>query len=398
MTNKVFSSPNIFKRAAWLLALLACCFVAVSGVSAAQHFATRLGNPATRFADPLQKPEDLRRMLTSEKLRADVDFIARESGFKGDLEDLRRAALSATILELRIPHKTVMPAMSTREKGKAVLLREVMWMGTEPIEAYEFYFASQGRRYRVVTPKPCANFWVEDYGVELRPALAMQCSVPEEIILGRPARFCLNVKNSGNETEPAATVTLAVPAGVTVVNAAGATAAPGQLVWQLGALPPGRATNLCAAFQSAQTATLPFVASARGRVAAPVESRCETRAVGLPSVLFEVVDVADPVEVGKEQTYEIKVVNQGTAALSNVKVVCTLEESQEFVSGAGASAVSAEARVITLATLPELAVKQQAAWRVVVKALQAGDVRFATELNADQFKRPISETESTQQY
>ncbi len=392
------SSPLNFKRLAWFLSLLACCFVVVSVASAAQHFATRLGNPATRFADPLQTPDDLRRMLNSEKLRADVDFIARESGFKGDLEDLRRAARTEKILELRIPHKTVMPAMSTREKGKAVLLREVMWMGTEPIEAYEFYFASQGRRYRVVTPKACANFWVEDYGVELRPALTMQCSVPEEIILGRPARFCLTVKNSGNETEPATTVTLAIPANTAILSAEGATQTPGQLVWEVGALPPGRSTNLCAALASPQAGALTFVASARGRVAAPVESRCETRVVGLPSILFEVVDLADPVEVGKEQTYEIKVVNQGTAALSNVKVVCTLEETQEFVSGTGTSAVSAEGRTITLAALPELAVKQQAAWRVVVKALQAGDVRFATELHADQFKRPINETESTQQY
>ncbi len=397
MTTQAIRFVFNFQRAIALLVGLVW-FGAQVTAPAAQHFATRLGNPATRFADPLQTPDDLRRMLNSEKLRADVDFIARESGFKGDMEDLRRAARTEKILELRIPHKTVMPAMSTREQGKAVLLREVMWMGTEPIEAYEFYFASQGRRYRMVTPKPCANFWVEDYGVELRPVLTMQCSVPEEIILGRPARFCLTVKNSGNETEPATTVTLAIPANTAILNAEGATQTPGQLAWVLGALPPGRSTNLCAAFASPQAGALAFVASARGRVASAVESRCESRVVGLPSVLFEVVDVADPVEVGKEQTYEIKVVNQGTAALTNVKVVCTLEETQEFVSGTGTSAVSAEGRTITLAALPELAVKQQAAWRVVVKALQAGDVRFATELHADQFKRPINETESTQQY
>lgn len=365
---------------------------------AQQHFATRLGNPATRFADPLQTPEDLRRMLTSEKLRADVDFITRESGFKGDLEDLRRAARTEKIMELRIPHKTVMPAMSTREQGKAVLLREVMWMGKEPIEAYEFYFASQGRRYRVVTPKPCANFWVEDYGVELRPALAVQCGAPAELVPGRAGQFCLTVTNTGNELEPAAAVTLAVPANTAIVNPAGGTLSPGKLVWELGALPPGRGTNWCVAFQSPQIGLLPFAASVRGRVSPPGESRCETRVIGLPSVLFEVVDVADPVEVEKEQTYEIKVVNQGTAPLSNVKVVCTLEESQEFVSGSGTTAVSATGRTVTLATLPDLAVKQQAAWRVVVKALQAGDVRFATELSADQFQRPIRETESTQQY
>lgn len=384
-------------RAAWgpcLLPLLLLCVTA----QAQQHYATRLGNPETRFADPLKTPEDLRRMLTSEKLRADVDYISRESGYRGDMEELRRAALSATILELRIPHKSMMRAMSTRKEGKPVLLREVVWMGTEPIEAYEFYFASGGRRYRVVTPKPCANFWVEDYGAELRPALALLCQAPGEIALGRPAQVCLVVTNTGNEVEPATQVTLVTSAAADLVNANGANNLGGRLVWELPALSPGQSTNLCALYKPAQKGALPFHASARGRVAPPVESRCETRVVGLPSILLEVVDLADPVEVGTNQTYEIKVVNQGSEVLTQVKVSCTLEESQEFVSGSGASVVTASARSITLAPLPELAPKGTAVWRVVVKALQAGDVRFNTELSADQFQRPIRETESTQQY
>lgn len=73
------------------------------------------------------------------------------------------------------------------------------------------------------------------------------------------------------------------------------------------ALSPGRIdTNLCALYKPAQKGALPFHASARGRVAPPVESRCETRVVGLPSILLEVVDLADPVEVGTNQTYEIR--------------------------------------------------------------------------------------------
>jgi hypothetical protein len=60
--------------------------------------------------------------------------------------------------------------------------------------------------------------------------------------------------------------------------------------------------------------------------------------------------------------------------------------------------VQAEGRTVTLATLPELNPKDKAVWQVVVKVLKAGDVRFAAEVSADQFKRPIKETESTQQY
>ena len=52
--------------------------------------------------------------------------------------------------------------VQARRQGRPVLLRQVRWAGAKPIAAYEFTFDSKGRRYRVVTPKPCSNFWVEE--------------------------------------------------------------------------------------------------------------------------------------------------------------------------------------------------------------------------------------------
>ena len=270
-----------------------------------QHYATRLGNPATRFADPLQTPEDLRRLFASEKLRADVDFIAKESGYKGDLEDLRRAAASATILELSIPTKTLLPAMSAREQGKPVLLREVLWRGQEPIPAYEFYFVSRGRRYRVVTPKLCANFWIEDYGEMRLPRLAMECRAPAKVSVRRSLEVCLTVTNAGSDSATATSVGMTLPGAAKFVSATGGgQVAEQHVVWKIPHLRPGDSTNLCAVFTAAEPGSLAFVSTARGPVATPVESRCETRVVGVPGVLIEVVDLVDPIEVGQEETYQ----------------------------------------------------------------------------------------------
>ena len=43
------------------------------------HRATRLGNPATRFAKPMKKPDDLRVMLRAEKMKADIAAILNTS-------------------------------------------------------------------------------------------------------------------------------------------------------------------------------------------------------------------------------------------------------------------------------------------------------------------------------
>lgn len=366
---------------------------------AQQHRATRLGNPATRFANPLQTPDDLRALFRSEKLQADVEFIARESGFTGAMEDLRAAGSNSVIVEIKIPVGTLLPAMSARKNYKPVLLREVLWAGSEPIDAYEFFFASQGRRYRVTTPKACANFWIEDFGKEARPILAITCNAPAEVPLRRRVEVCLTVSNHGDAGESSTTVSLPMPAGAVLASAtAEGKGGEGKVTWELANLSAGRTTNICAEFSTAQTGTLEFNATARGILAAAATTHCATRVVGIPAILLEVVDLADPIEVGRNQTYEIRVTNQGTGPLTNVRVNCTLEARQEFVSGTGASEVIAEEQRLTLAALPSLRPKDQATWRIVVKTLSAGDVRFTTEVRSDEFTEPIKEVEPTRQY
>ncbi|MFI5170720.1 MAG: hypothetical protein ACHQM7_10190, partial [Vicinamibacterales bacterium] len=121
-------------------------------VEAQQHKATRLGNPATRFAKPLKKPDDLRVLLRAEKLKADVAAVLAEVGWAGDVADLDRAAASTEITAIQVPSGTRLPFMAARKKGKAYAMRDVLWAGKQPIDAFGFEFSSKCRRYRLVTP------------------------------------------------------------------------------------------------------------------------------------------------------------------------------------------------------------------------------------------------------
>jgi uncharacterized repeat protein (TIGR01451 family) len=115
-------------------------------------------------------------------------------------------------------------------------------------------------------------------------------------------------------------------------------------------------------------------------------------------VLIEVVDLDDPLEVGSQITYEIRVTNQGSATLTNLRLTCAVPEEQEFVSGSGSTAVEAQDRAVTTAPLPTLNAKATASWRVLTKALKAGDSRFSVKMSADQFQHPVEEIESTTLY
>ena len=50
-------------------------------------------------------------------------------------------------------------------------------------------------------------------------------------------------------------------------------------------------------------------AAAKG-VCAEAAASCETKVEGIPAILLEVIDLEDPIEVGAQTTYEIKVTNQ----------------------------------------------------------------------------------------
>jgi uncharacterized repeat protein (TIGR01451 family) len=387
-------------KASTIFALAVGLFVLTTAVvRAEEHFATRLGNPATRFAPTMHTPDDLRARFRDPKLAPDIAAILRQWGWTGNLNDLRAAAATAEISDVKIPVGTVMPFMSSREGGKPVCLRNVHWVGKEPVSAYAFNFTSNGRRYRCVTPKPCSNFFLEDLGPEPKAELALDCSAPEAIPAGRPVRVCLTLQNTGDGAAAKSTLTLPVPAGVTVLGASeGAVTNTDRITWEVADLAPNTGKQLCAYFIAAQPGTLAFNSTATRAPGQPLHSECSTRIFGINAILVEVVDLADPIEVGKEVTYVITVTNQGKTPATNVRVVCTLPASQDYVSGSGDTTVSDADRTITMAPLPTLAGKAVATWQVVTKATAVADSRFKLEVVTDQFEKPITREESTQLY
>ena len=191
------------KFAAMLAPALALCVLAVSA-EAQQHKATRLGNPATRFAKkPPKKGDDLRVLLRGDKTKAEVAAVLAEMGYKGSLEDFDRAAAAAEITEIQIAPGTRLPFMASRSKGKAHALVDLLWAGKKPIDAFSFDFESGCVRYRVVTPKACGNFWIEETGKDTTsaqcapppPPPVVSVSSPGEACVTQPVEFSVTVQN-----------------------------------------------------------------------------------------------------------------------------------------------------------------------------------------------------------
>jgi hypothetical protein len=382
--------------AASLALVLLSLFTALGAYAQTEpHRATRLGNPATRFAEPLKTPDDLRRTLLAEALRDDVQKVARMSGYTGDMEDFREAVRSAPIREIRIPVGTVLPAMSTRRKGQVDLLRNVLWAGKRPIDAYEFSFISGERRYRVVTPKACSNFWVEEQLPAPKFELSLACEAPAQSPRPYPAMVCCTLRNTGDLTEPKAVLTLPMPAGAKVrcVSGGADVSDSTRLAWTFANFAPGAARSVCATFVPQQAETIVFQGNAAGERAAAVSSRTETRVTDAPAELLEVVGPAEAVPEGGEAVYLIRVRNLAAWPLTQLRLAARLGEQQRFVGGTGPTPVAAgEADRIVADPLAALAPNEQAEWRIVVKAAKPGEARLDAELVADQFFCPVQKS------
>jgi uncharacterized repeat protein (TIGR01451 family) len=116
---------------------------------------------------------------------------------------------------------------------------------------------------------------------------------------------------------------------------------------------------------------------------------------GLAAIMFEVRDLEDPIEVGGETGYEIRVVNQGTKAATNLRVAINLPPGLQVVSAEGETQYSAQGNALVFEPLGQLNPKTDTVYRVRVQGLQAGDQRVTVEVHTDDLGQPIRREEST---
>jgi uncharacterized repeat protein (TIGR01451 family) len=231
------------------------------------------------------------------------------------------------------------------------------------------------------------------------PVLKVAVSAPGEVIQGRTVSYEVTVTNEGDGPATNVVVTSPVPAGTSFISASnGGTATANVITWPAVNMGPKSATKLRVDVRPVNTAIVRTDASAKDTCAQPASASAQTSVKGVAAILLEVVDDPDPIEVGGTTTYTIIATNQGSAPDSNISIVCTLEDTQSFVSASGATNGSASGPTITFAPLPTLGPKATATWKVVVKGVKASDTRFKTTMNTDQLGRPVEETEATKIY
>jgi uncharacterized repeat protein (TIGR01451 family) len=256
----------------------------------------------------------------------------------------------------------------------------------------------------------CEACAVSDGGITARDQVMLTATAPRLVIqtagpgiryLDRRALYTVRILNPGDA--PAANVVLtdSLPAGMKFLSASdgGQVDSKSNTVsWRLGDIGPGKTKEV--RLEAAPTAIGEHhqhlvVQGAHGQKA---EADVKTRAEGVASLVTEVVDTEDPIEVGAETTYEVRIVNTGSKDDGSVQLVCIVPEKMELRNAQGPSKYRAEGKKLIFEPLVRLAPRGDALYRITTRGMAPGDVRFQIQITSTNLTEPIVRTESTRIY
>ena len=231
--------------------------------------------------------------------------------------------------------------------------------------------------------------------------LQVRRSGPPRCYLKSEVGFELELTNAGSAPAGYVEVVDTLPAGLEFVSAADNGAydpASRSVVWRLGALPQGGQHRLAYRVKAAG------VGEQVGRTLVRADRGAETRAEsaltveGIPALMLEVVDLEDPIEVGGELTYEVRVVNQGSCPCTNIQITAAVPEGLQANTATGPTAYRIQGPQIVFEPLPKLATKADVVYRMKVRGVQPGDYRFQVQMTCDQLRQPVHKEESSRVY
>ena len=230
------------------------------------------------------------------------------------------------------------------------------------------------------------------------PELNIKLDAPKKRFVGDFISYKIDVKNSGDSAAEKPVVSLSLPEGVSLssVNENG-DVSQNQVTWDIDSIHPGQSKTFIAKVVAKKISTARAVATVKLN-SKEQESAVTTDIAGIAALLCKLIDKNDPVPVGDNEIYELTATNQGSLPATKIKLTCYLEDSMKYIKSSGATKGSLNGNLLTFEQLPLLEPQADAKWRIEVKAVKSGDVRFKAEVISDQLTRPVVLVEPTHFY
>lgn len=119
---------------------------------------------------------------------------------------------------------------------------------------------------------------------------------------------------------------------------------------------------------------------------------------GSAELSFIISDMADPIEVGSETTYEIKVRNRGSKAATQIRLSLELPSALKPTSGDGPTRGSVQGQQVNFAPLDRLGPGKEVVFKAHAEGSGVGDHIVRSQLQSAELTVPVTKEEITRVY
>jgi hypothetical protein len=233
------------------------------------------------------------------------------------------------------------------------------------------------------------------------PQLKLEVAGPSLRFVNRNARYTVNVTNEGVAATDNVRVVHLIPEGFEFNKAERGgkfDAASGSVTWFLGHLDAGQTLQVSVELAARKSGTYQHHVQASGDNGTVASASMATKVDAAASLVMEVKDLDDPVEVGAATAYEIKIKNSGSKAAQNLKLVCELPADVELIEATGPVGHNLEDGAVAFKPIAELGPGAQLVCRVQLTATKAGHMRLRARLTSSAAPEPLIVEELTKFY
>lgn len=235
----------------------------------------------------------------------------------------------------------------------------------------------------------------------LAPSLKLAVAGPALRYVGRDARYTVNVKNDGEATTNNVRAIYVVPKSFEFIHASNGGAydeGNRTITWFLGSIESGKTSELTVKLRPTELGEFAHVARITSEHGSPTESKVSTKIEGAASLVLEVVDLDDPVEVGRETAYEVRVRNDGSKEAQNIGLSIELPNAIQLIGVKAPVEYLAESGLLVFKSLPALPPGRTAIFHITCKGKDEGNQRLRARLTSDSIQEPLTVEELTKFY
>jgi hypothetical protein len=215
---------------------------------------------------------------------------------------------------------------------------------------------------------------------------------PPHKFAGAEAIYLLTVTNSGTAAADSVNLSLALPPGGKYVSGIeGANSQPGAVKWKIASLAPGGERQYEVRVQLNSPGENQVAVESQATASGIATCFAQTDVEAISELKLVVNDPTGPLPTGDQAVYELTVMNRGSQAARQVRIIMQFSEGVEPVSFEGCEARLVPGQVLCH-PLAQLGPGEQTTLRVKAKAEQPGAHHFRVEVtSAEDDSRLVSE-------